>query len=1769
MLPLSCVREEMLRPQDYCEEGLATRISLKVGVPEMSVATRADMPDGMDSRVNSLWIGIFSASSHKCTYAKLYTSNLPSQLQSNHGDFAKFEINAVSGPSYIVAVANPVNNYGYQYVGSEGPVSRQALNELLPAATDPSFTWEDYQNIAIRQLTLGDVNTPIGNLVMSGIYFPNTADPSAKSWEDANYTSVNIPALASDGKTITLNGAVHLRRLISQVKFKIQAVDYNGSNEHKREPVVDGETNETISSTRRILQVIPQSFQVKNVPYTSWLHERKAASSPDGIKDGLNEETNSGDVIRLNSTSITYNDATLPLKANYRRSAWFNGSQYLVPHYETDENGMLNPDPSYYTFDFWMLENKRWASYDLYKDLGEDEDAYDRREKEIKVRTSETIRDDDGSEQTVLLDKNQGIYTALCSPNVLSYDDSGNLLTEDQVPETMNNCASFVEIRCRIIYTDDGLDAIKKEEDYKDVEYRSAEAIYTIHLGGIKDGEGKPWNDFTHRRNHIYSYNVTVMDIDRIIVEARTDAEPRPGIEGVVTDVVNPPYEVDAHYAVFNIQLCNLERTGGGIVQKDGDDPNTGFGKDDEHLVNGGKYERGVFPFRIRYYDKDNFAVYIDQSNIDEFQGDDELYWTWVEFRPTEGPDVIADYRPYWDRNKGEKPKYADGKTFRLNEVADIKTYPHPHDEDVNNPDPDDKTLRWYTVFINEYVYESDLDEGDNNFVNYVNKSPRMCWINTLFRSSIDDESNYIRSKYVVRQQSIQTFYDNIPYSPGDKSNAFNAIGMEHINETFGYNLRWDDVTTKYSDEGVYESDEVSGRSHDIKNNNGRHNTLLYIGGTPIEDNNRFTKGGKTDRYKRFEDDPATGEDANKPSWRNYVDPNRLLYVKGFNDQANQNYKEDIPNPNVPFYMISAKPYENPDNNHGNTANMGSSNINTTYYLRILDACMNRNRDNNGNGVIDLEEVRWYVPASSEIVDFVLGRNSLETPLLDYNKNFNLDNPTKDVKTELAHQSNTRFHFATSNQRVLWAEEGASLNPEVDLASRNKADGSKWDWNLPPQQVRCVRALGTDLETDNNADLTPAFTTNAQYEIVNGLREYSRYPTEIYPEYYHVNNQRQSSSNDIRPHQETTPLNRLSYYGFEFSPELYEFEEIEFTDLVFLKGVEHPGHYEHEAGWYTGDGKTYLGPDEYYDINWEAKHPEWRNGKLFHKNDGYYKAIPGTDNNIDWGQFVVQMDREQTEIVRKEGWYNLSDYSSTEKAGYEYFNGEWYGGTNHPAGWFAPDLSTYQKGDKNTSPGEGYLWWDETPIYQFPSGYYFPDPNSGPKTEAEIAGHENEYVKMEGIFGTQWSGGKNHYLFPDTQTQEYVWGYAWFNGEWSAGLPGTGYYEVDFNFNGNRGAKEAWIRGFWYGTQLQPGYYARGELITYGDLPEPGNLYPDNLPRYKDAGNVVSTIREGWYKAKESDKGVADQSGYKQYPEWYEGGTYIEAGWYRYSSSSIAGYTYFDEITQYYPNGRQYMGNSMDYSPEWKPGYGIYIRDADDYFPTVDCPAGWYSYDGIYLGEKEHYLNSDEDKKKYWDDLNPKFEDEEWGDWIEGWTEPDEWIEVPAEISGKWNDPHGNTVNLFVYNAGNFVRDHGTTLGAANAICAKKKNGSEWRLPTMKEAALIKIALENAGMYKPKDFVRDGPRWTKYRYNKNGINYDIGNFLTCTYREFGVVDENRSDNTGYYTGVYYPEIEAEASPGDYYGDNNEYLIGRLACITTNYNRHFYIRCVRDLQTSND
>lgn len=1044
----SCVREDMLHGGEFSEEenvipGLETTISLKINVPDMDVATRADMAQGTDSELNSLWVGIFSAISGECTYAKMYTTGLPQQEHEQEPDFkALNNIQTKSGPSYIVAVGNPKGNIGYQYIGSADPVKATPLDELLPGSATaannptngPKFTWETYKNIAISRHSIGNVvDDPTGNLPMSGIYYKdrgNHPELTAAGWETANETPVVIPVV-EPGKT--LDGAIHLRRLISHVTFNISAEDYPD----------DPEGNQ--SKSGRIVNIVPQGYQIINAPFTSWLHERKTQVGEEPV-------TNSGDVISINYDNRNYSKSSL-----YRTSPYFRGNQSIIP----------NSDGSF-SFDFWMLENKRRAL--------DDNIGYDAREKERKYV--------DGEKKG----QNTGIYTALCG---------------EEGDATMNNLATFVVIWCKIEYTKAGMDALEGDPDYDDVIERTADAYYTIHLGGVND-----WSDFAHRRNHKYTYNVTVVDVDRIIVEAKggEDEEDRPGIEGVVSDI-RMTYDLDAHYGVFNIALSNKERTGGSEV-----------------------YPDRLCPFRLEVYYNDE-RIIIDQNNFQEFSANDNSnksakLWQWIEFRPTSSPirengkdvQVLARYLPY-----GMDPKESDSnksRTFRLNEIANIEAYPghvDNKDPDDDNKDPDDDKKRWYTVFVNEYVYEdgeigangelNPFDETSNNWVNYTNQLPRTCWINILSNGvSADKESIYLKSEFVITQKSIQTFYD-IPNIDADNPDV-NAIGLEYLNETYGLTLDW-----KY---GGSKTGQWTGNNYVNGNWNGDTYSLL---------------NGKINQlnYLRASN---SAENTNQIEWSVYVTQSVQQIINGINTDSYQYSYSGLQNGQI-YYVPAIVTFPN--------QNTSPHSPNNSNVVTAMDACMNRNRDNNGNGRIDREEVRWYLPSSGEMVDLVNGRNSLVAPLMDYGSNMILYTPSQDQSNP--HHVNTRFHYISSNKRLLWAEEGVTIN----------SVGEVGEWNRIGWQLRCTRALGTDLTT-RDAPLDPAFTVNyappGDPSVVY-----------VYPTYFEEQTLREPEYKELPPHSEMSMSNRISTSGFAFKKELLTDVYYRYTDADLSK-LKNPAQHD-------------------------------------------------------------------------------------------------------------------------------------------------------------------------------------------------------------------------------------------------------------------------------------------------------------------------------------------------------------------------------------------------------------------------------------------------------------------------------------------------------------------------------------------------------------------------------------------------------------------------------
>lgn len=237
------------------EPGIPVSVNIKYQIGDMPQLSRAEMAEGRDKEINSLWIAFYDGDGN----LKHEYSGSAGQIGQMDQEFRAIKDLKISTGTYtIVAVANPTGNYGVR-LGEGGTNTPTDLMQLL----SESKTLEQYKNIAVR-IDPGSVDTPTGNLVMQGIYLSNdTHDKNATSdfWAEKFSTEKVVINRSSDA---TLPGAIHFRRLISHVKFNFS---YDAGNIRSFDPI---------------------SATIHNIPTLSWLAER-SDSTPG------NAETNAGD----------------------------------------------------------------------------------------------------------------------------------------------------------------------------------------------------------------------------------------------------------------------------------------------------------------------------------------------------------------------------------------------------------------------------------------------------------------------------------------------------------------------------------------------------------------------------------------------------------------------------------------------------------------------------------------------------------------------------------------------------------------------------------------------------------------------------------------------------------------------------------------------------------------------------------------------------------------------------------------------------------------------------------------------------------------------------------------------------------------------------------------------------------------------------------------------------------------------------------------------------------------------------------------------------------------------------------------------------------------------------------------------------------------------------------------------------------------------------------------------------------------------------------
>ncbi len=123
----------------------------------------------------------------------------------------------------------------------------------------------------------------------------------------------------------------------------------------------------------------------------------------------------------------------------------------------------------------------------------------------------------------------------------------------------------------------------------------------------------------------------------------------------------------------------------------------------------------------------------------------------------------------------------------------------------------------------------------------------------------------------------------------------------------------------------------------------------------------------------------------------------------------------------------------------------------TTDYNYLRYSCMTRNRDNNGNGMIDRDELRWYVASVQQLIGLFVGKNLLNQTTQLYNKN-STQKESSTVTDWQQHVISSTYgsHKNSNDPLIIWAEEGISIGDQVE----------GWNYLQNNGSVRCVRNLG-------------------------------------------------------------------------------------------------------------------------------------------------------------------------------------------------------------------------------------------------------------------------------------------------------------------------------------------------------------------------------------------------------------------------------------------------------------------------------------------------------------------------------------------------------------------------------------------------------------------------------------------------------------------------------------------------------------------------------------
>ncbi len=623
----------------------------------------------------------------------------------------------------------------------------------------------------------------------------------------------------------------------------------------------------------------------------------------------------------------------------------------------------------------------------------------------------------------------------------------------------------------------------------------NAYVTYVFHLGDFAASV----DDFNVERNTVYTYTLTINDVNNIQYEVSTSnpdkygpqpfKEANSGAMGMLNLVRQSSYTFDAHYGqrafCFDAEMIDwaanpedmntrwyvktpFGKTGSPERLGDTDIPSNYDYQWVHFMVNSFCEDEDINATTGRRKDYADSLYKKTMANVDwynshpdktPYKQNNQQYRTGVAMR-----DVVEFCRYMREQKRllypnGVLDPTGGGSDFRPEWAPEWEAWARKQCEDggiYSSLTPEQQEAKiiekatrwriWVTCYVDEYYYEEhpitheDM-RGTDFWKQFCNKPDRIMMILCDNEVSLDGDSDYTGSIITIIQHSIQT-----PYTL-NRASLKSAWGAEVVDETFGYG--W-----FYSMGGLNDNSNSNNSKYESTSSD-KIPTADYID-LPVNtsDNGLYNS---VSNWQFIEE----GSFKSGLKWEDYLDHEVL------NDE--------------PYVRLRT---------HDNDGNEIHPSIAS---LRM--ACLMRNRDLNGNGTIEPGEIRWYMASSEQVYGLFLGGMGLTEMAQTYTRaNANMSGKYYDPKHGYGKKNagvasgvdNWRLHIVTSSiykkgdsgsstasseqtlPHVILAEEAVGGTPGAYRSDYNFDNNKK----QARYSARCVRNLGMNDNRNNLNDNT-------------------------------------------------------------------------------------------------------------------------------------------------------------------------------------------------------------------------------------------------------------------------------------------------------------------------------------------------------------------------------------------------------------------------------------------------------------------------------------------------------------------------------------------------------------------------------------------------------------------------------------------------------------------------------------------------------------------------